>query len=253
MQALYLLALLPIAETTADPNSYGFRPERSTADAIEQCFCTLANRHSAQWVLEGVTRKIPLYAVRDLVAELSLRERVMVMIAGSTGPRRSELFALRWSDVNFFTMEIAVTRSCVRNHFGDTKTEASRKPVPLHGSVCGVLAEWRAASPFNGDADFLFPSLRMNGTQPLMPDMVLKKAIRPALTRAGITGKVILAGTAWQPTSAAWEWMSRLPKSCSGTPIHAPRWTSTRKPFPQTSGVRVRGRLRCCWHEFGTV
>src|SRR5579859_1860552 len=56
MQALYLLALAPIAETTADPNSYGFRPERSTADAIEQCFCALANRHSAQWVLEGDIR-----------------------------------------------------------------------------------------------------------------------------------------------------------------------------------------------------
>ena len=41
MQALYLLALDPVAETTADPNSYGFRPGRSTADAIEQCFtCT---------------------------------------------------------------------------------------------------------------------------------------------------------------------------------------------------------------------
>ena len=42
MQALYLLALLPVAETTADPNSYGFRPKRSTADAIEQCFTVLA-------------------------------------------------------------------------------------------------------------------------------------------------------------------------------------------------------------------
>src|SRR5947199_6436780 len=39
MQALYLLALDPIAETLADPNSYGFRLGRSTADAIEQCFC----------------------------------------------------------------------------------------------------------------------------------------------------------------------------------------------------------------------
>ena len=38
MQALYLLALEPIAETTADTNSYGFRPGRSTADAIGQCF-----------------------------------------------------------------------------------------------------------------------------------------------------------------------------------------------------------------------
>jgi RNA-directed DNA polymerase len=53
MQALYLLALEPIAETTGDPNSYGFRRERSTADAIEQCFNVLRRRHFAAWVLEG--------------------------------------------------------------------------------------------------------------------------------------------------------------------------------------------------------
>ena len=56
MQALYLLALLPVAETTADPNSYGFRPERSTADAINQCHRVLAQKTSAQWVLEGDIR-----------------------------------------------------------------------------------------------------------------------------------------------------------------------------------------------------
>ena len=56
MQALYLLALLPVAETTADPNSYGFRPERSTADAINQCFRLLAQKTSAAWVLEGDIR-----------------------------------------------------------------------------------------------------------------------------------------------------------------------------------------------------
>ena len=53
MQALDLLALDPVAETTADPNSYGFRPGRSTADAIEQCFCVLGKRASPQWILEG--------------------------------------------------------------------------------------------------------------------------------------------------------------------------------------------------------
>jgi RNA-directed DNA polymerase len=53
MQALHLQALAPIAETLADPNSYGFRPERSTADAIEQCFKALAKGHSPSWVLEG--------------------------------------------------------------------------------------------------------------------------------------------------------------------------------------------------------
>lgn len=53
MQALYLLALEPVSETTADRNSYGFRPQRSTADAIEQCFVNLSRKHSAEWVLEG--------------------------------------------------------------------------------------------------------------------------------------------------------------------------------------------------------
>jgi RNA-directed DNA polymerase len=52
-QALHLLALEPIAETTADKNSYGFRPKRRCADAIEQCFIVLAKKTSAQWVLEG--------------------------------------------------------------------------------------------------------------------------------------------------------------------------------------------------------
>ncbi len=56
MQALWKLALEPIAETLADPNSYGFRPERSTADAIEQCFTALAKRTSAVWILEGDIR-----------------------------------------------------------------------------------------------------------------------------------------------------------------------------------------------------
>ena len=53
MQTLYLQALDPIAECQADPNSYGFRSERSTADAIEQCHIVLSNRGGAEWILEG--------------------------------------------------------------------------------------------------------------------------------------------------------------------------------------------------------
>jgi len=53
MQALFLLALEPVSETTADPNSYGFRPHRSTADAIVQCKNALSRAHSPRWVLEA--------------------------------------------------------------------------------------------------------------------------------------------------------------------------------------------------------
>src|SRR3989440_9836190 len=56
MQALYLLALDPVSETTADPNSYGFRRGRCTADAIEACFIALCQKDRAQWILEGDIR-----------------------------------------------------------------------------------------------------------------------------------------------------------------------------------------------------
>ena len=53
MQALYLLALDPVSETTADNCSYGFRLRRSCADAIEKSFSLLATKNSAEWILEG--------------------------------------------------------------------------------------------------------------------------------------------------------------------------------------------------------
>ncbi len=56
MQALYALALTPIAETTADPNSYAFRDYRCCADAIAQCFISLAKKCSPFWILEADIR-----------------------------------------------------------------------------------------------------------------------------------------------------------------------------------------------------
>lgn len=53
MQALYLMALNPVAETTADRHSYGFRRERCTVDAIVQCHTILSKEVSPQWILEG--------------------------------------------------------------------------------------------------------------------------------------------------------------------------------------------------------
>lgn len=48
MQALWLLALIPIAENLADRNSYGFRTMRSAQDAIEQCFINFGKKGSCR-------------------------------------------------------------------------------------------------------------------------------------------------------------------------------------------------------------
>ena len=53
MQALYLMALEPIAETTGDRFSYGFRKKRRTMDAIRQIDTVLNRQHSPEWILEG--------------------------------------------------------------------------------------------------------------------------------------------------------------------------------------------------------
>lgn len=71
MQALWHMALSPIAEEWADPNSYGFRAKRSALDAIEQCFNVLAKRSSAQWVFEG-----DIYSCFDKISHQWLLENI---------------------------------------------------------------------------------------------------------------------------------------------------------------------------------
>ncbi|MDE1179651.1 group II intron reverse transcriptase/maturase [Paraburkholderia sp.] len=56
MQALYLLALEPVSESTSDPNSYGFRLNRSTADAMAQIRVCVSKKASAHWLLEADIR-----------------------------------------------------------------------------------------------------------------------------------------------------------------------------------------------------
>lgn len=53
MQALYALALEPVAETTADMKSFGFRKGRCCQDACEYIFAALSRKVSPEWVLEG--------------------------------------------------------------------------------------------------------------------------------------------------------------------------------------------------------
>ena len=80
MQALYKLALAPVAETTADRNSYGFREGRSCADAMAAAFNALSKPNSATWVLEG-----------DITG--LFRQHLAEVDAGETSPWTRSFFA----------------------------------------------------------------------------------------------------------------------------------------------------------------
>ena len=128
--------------------------------------------------------------LQALLLKLSQRERVMVLIAAITGLRRGELIALRWQDVDFELFQANVTHAVWHNVEGDCKTEASRKPVPLPQLVIEELKHWRSVTLYRADTDYLFPSVAKNGSQPLQPDMILRRHIRPALKQLGVTKRI---------------------------------------------------------------
>jgi RNA-directed DNA polymerase len=73
MQTVYLFALDPVAEVRADPNSYGFRVGRSTADAIDQCYKVLFQPGSAKYLFEGDIR-----ACFDQIDQRWLEDHVVI-------------------------------------------------------------------------------------------------------------------------------------------------------------------------------
>ena len=125
--------------------------------------------------------------VARLFACLSQRDRVMVVLDATTGLRRSELIGLKWSDVDFLQLQLSVTRSVYQSVVGRCKTEASRKPVPLHPWVAEELLLWKRVAPYNQPDDWIFGSPRMKGKQPYSPDMILQRGIRPAARVVGVT------------------------------------------------------------------
>jgi integrase len=128
--------------------------------------------------------------IQNLLLELKSCFRLMVMLDVTTGLRRSELFALKWRDVDFSNLRLDVLRSIYLRHLGDCKTEASRKPVPLDERLAADLWVWNETSRYRQPDDWIFASPRTQGKYPFWPDAVLQKVIRPAALRAGINKRI---------------------------------------------------------------
>lgn len=93
MQTLYALALEPIAETTADSISFGFRKSRSAKDACEQAFNVLARRCSPEWILEGDIKGCFDNISHDwLMGNIPMNKRVLKQFLKSGFVHHGELF-----------------------------------------------------------------------------------------------------------------------------------------------------------------
>jgi integrase len=89
---------------------------------------------------------------------LDLRERTLVLVAASTGLRQSELFVLKWSDIDLSQGTMNVTRSIAYGIVGRCETEASQKPSrPFN--PCRGTAQWRDRCRYREPDDWVFSGI----------------------------------------------------------------------------------------------
>jgi len=113
--------------------------------------------------------------IKALVENLRIRERTLVLLAVSTGLRQSELFGLKWGDMDFAQRTMNVTRSIVYDVVGPCKTVSSQKPVPVHPLLVESLLDWRKKCIATKPDDWVFASRRSRGRGPYWGQAILRK------------------------------------------------------------------------------
>jgi integrase len=155
----------------------------------------LIYRNPVQWVRQSAKRKkipavLEIKEVRSLLGALAMRERTMVLLDVVTGLRASELFGLKWVDIDFTKNEVSVTRSVVMQVVGSCKTEASQKSVPLDPVLARALRTWRDHTKYKAAGDWVFASPFSRGRKPYWGQSIMSNQIRKVAREAGITKKI---------------------------------------------------------------
>jgi integrase len=155
----------------------------------------LCDRNPIRWVRQGAKRRaapdiLTSDEVQRLLANLRFREQTLVLLAVTTGLRRSELFALKWRDVDFQAKQIHVTRSIVQNVIGICKTETSQKPVPTHDDLVEALREWHRQARYQSSESWVFASPVNQGRWPYLAQEIMRQHILPVARKLGITKRI---------------------------------------------------------------
>ena len=155
----------------------------------------ICDHNPIQWVRQSAKRRtapdiLTSSEVQSLLANLRGRERTLVLLAVTTGLRRSELFALKWKDVDFHAKQIHVTRSIVQNVVGLCKTESSQKPVPAHNDLVEALREWHGQTPYQSSESWVFASPVNQGRWPYLAQQIMRHHILPVARKLGITKRI---------------------------------------------------------------
>jgi len=91
----------------------------------------------------AIPRILTAQEIKLLLAQLGEPYHTMVLVAAFLGRRASEIMGLQWSDFDWGKRTVLIRRGVVNGRSGDTKTEASRKALPVDSSLADALLELR--------------------------------------------------------------------------------------------------------------
>lgn len=174
-----------------------------SSETHRKCLMTLKNTLSCaiEWGYLGTNpaafAKAPKKARKDievlspmemqlLIEAIDERYRALVASGCHTGLRISEIFGLKWSDVDFVKMKIRVRQNSQNGKFYEPKSTSSRREIPLPVSLVDTLLKhlsWQRQWIPNNKDDLVFTNLRgghMNYQN------FCKRYFYPALERAGL-------------------------------------------------------------------
>lgn len=111
-QALYMMALDPVAESILDSETYGFRPRRSTADAIEAVYKAVsANKDCAEWVIEGdIKACFDQISHEWLIEDIPMDKRILTKWL-----KAGIIFEKEYSDTKAGTPQGGIISPCLAN------------------------------------------------------------------------------------------------------------------------------------------
>jgi integrase len=182
------------------PASFGSRFLRKDQEHYERlfnhaCRYELYSENPIHLVRQSAKRRrvpniLHVEEIKQLLDNMGALPRLLIFLDATTGLRQSELFGLRWKDLDFDNAEINVVRSVVHGVVSQCKTEASAKPIPMDPHLVEMLKEWRKVAPYRSPDDWVFASKRAKGQRPIWGQSIMRKQIHPATEKLGIKKRI---------------------------------------------------------------